>query len=141
MAWEIRTAAQWKHCLGQKGMSIFKGESNRLVLFEGMMDYLSWATKNPQDKSSVFVLNSIALIDYAIKAAVDFKDKTCFFDNDEPGRKAAASFLAVYPDAANGASAYQGYEDYNAMLMDEPQPRMPWEEEGVFQKVLNTYKR
>ncbi|RZK40379.1 MAG: hypothetical protein EOO90_15385 [Pedobacter sp.] len=141
MDWEIRTAAQWKHCLGQKGMSLFKGDPNQVVLFEGMMDYLSWATKNPGDKSSVYVLNSIAMIEHAINATADFEQKTCFFDNDEAGRKATVSFQAVYPDAIDGASAYQGYEDYNAMLMDEPELRMPWEEEGVFQKILNTYKR
>lgn len=141
MNWEIRTAAQWKHCLGQKGMTIFNGDPTRLVLFEGMMDYLSWATKDPGDNSTVFVLNSVSLIDYAIKAACGFEQKTCFFDNDEAGYKATASFLAVYPDAADGSQAYQNYEDYNAMLMDETRARMPWEEDGVFQKILSTYKR
>lgn len=141
MAWEIRTASSWKHCLGQKGMSIFKGDPNRAVVFEGMMDYLSWATKNPNDQSSAFVLNSVALIDYAIKATADFNHKICFFDHDEAGRKATASYLAVYPDAVDGSPTYQGFEDYNAMLMDEPKPQMPWEEQGIFQKILNTYKR
>nr|WP_162988797.1 toprim domain-containing protein [Pedobacter schmidteae] len=141
LGWEIRTALDWKHCLGQKGLTIFKGDPGRLILFEGMMDYLSHLTRNPGEEATVIILNSIAMIGQTIKAAADFKEVTCFFDNDDAGRKATASFITTFPMALDGSSIYQGYEDYNAMLMADPVRKMPWEEEGIFGKVMQSYRR
>lgn len=141
LGWEIRTAAAWKHCLGHKALSIFPGEPERLLLFEGMMDYLSHLTKNPDEKATVIVLNSAALIEQAIKAAADFAEKTCYFDNDDTGRKATTTFLSAYPNTLDCSDTYQGFEDYNAMLMADPALKMPWEEEDIFSKVMQSYRR
>jgi hypothetical protein len=116
--WEINNP-HFKGCLGPKGLTVVPGDSDRLTVFEAMMDYLSWKFEQQDSGETVIVLNGVTFVDAAIKRAASFKERTVFFDNDEAGHTASLAFLEAYPLTHNGASHYAGFKDYNQMLVSE----------------------
>jgi len=116
--WEINNP-HFKGCLGPKGLTVVPGDSDRVSVFEAMMDYLSWKFEQQDSGETVIVLNGVTFVDAAIKRAASFKERTVFFDNDEAGHTASLAFLEAYPLTHNGASHYAGFKDYNQMLVSE----------------------
>eukprot|EP01037_Dinobryon_pediforme_P007119 gene7119-7185_t len=60
--WEVNNP-YFKGCLGPKGLTIIPGDSNRLALFEGMIDYLSWKFEQQDDGETVILLNRVTFIE------------------------------------------------------------------------------
>lgn len=116
--WEVNNP-YFKGCLGAKGLTLIPGDANRLILFEGMMDYLSWKLQHQDNGETVLLLNGVTFIEAAIKRAAGFEEKSYFFDNDEAGETAGQAFQTAYPLSQNGAGYYAGFKDYNQMLMAE----------------------
>lgn len=140
--WEVRTAAGWKSFLGaNKGLSVFPGSPAHLVVFEGIMDYLSWLALHPDQQPTAMVLNGAGLIELAIKAASGYEFKSCFFDQDDTGREITARFLKVYPEAVDGAAAYVGFNDFNEMHMAQPKPQLPWQSPDVYRDATEGFRR
>lgn len=120
--WEFSTPWGFKSSIGQKGISIIPGSLNtHAVLFEGYMDYLTWLKLNPQDKNrpSVFVLNSISHLKKVLDKIQLMQHIELFLDNDNPGKQTAQVILDKFPHALDKSYLYQGYKDYNEMLMDQ----------------------
>jgi hypothetical protein len=116
--WEVNNP-YFKGCLGPKGLTIIPGDPDRLALFEGMIDYLSWKFEKQDEGETVILLNGVTFIEAAIRRASDFKDRTIFFDNDEAGEDASRTFQNAYPLTHNSASNYAGFKDYNQRLVSE----------------------
>lgn len=116
--WEVSNP-YFKGCLGPKGLSLIPGDQHRIVLFEGMTDYLSWKFEQQDSGETVMLLNGVTFIDAAIKRAAAYTEKTIYFDNDEAGENASRIFMDAYPLTHNGAAQYAGYKDYNQRLMAE----------------------
>lgn len=114
--WEVNNP-YFKGCLGAKGLTIIPGQSDKLVLFEGMIDFLSWKYEQQEPAETVILLNGVTFIEAAIKRAAGYDEKTIFFDNDEAGEIAGKAFQIAYPLAHNGANHYVGFKDYNQRLM------------------------
>lgn len=116
--WEVSNP-YFKGCLGAKGLTVIPGDADRLVLFEGMTDYLSWKFEQQDSGETVILLNGVTFIEAAIKRAAGYEEKTIFFDNDEAGETASQTFQNTYPLTHNGASHYAGFKDYNQRLVTE----------------------
>ncbi|WP_428330360.1 toprim domain-containing protein [Mucilaginibacter sp.] len=116
--WEVSNP-YFKGCLGPKGLTIISGDSDRVALFEGMTDYLSWKFEQQDDGETVILLNGVTFIEAAIKRTANFNNRTIFFDNDEAGEDASRTFQKAYPLTQNGASSYTGFKDYNQRLVSE----------------------
>jgi len=116
--WEVNNP-YFKGCLGPKGLTLVPGAPDRLVLFEGMLDYLSWKFEQLDNGETVILLNGVTFIEAAIKRAAGYREKTVFFDNDEAGESASQAFQNAYPLTRNGASDYAGFKDYNQRLISE----------------------
>ncbi|WP_158829050.1 toprim domain-containing protein [Mucilaginibacter lacusdianchii] len=114
-SWEVRNRF-FKGCMGLKGISFLPGDSRRLSVFEGFMDFLSWKTEQPGDDHSVIVLNSTTLLQEAIRKAISFPSIDIYFDLDKTGTQATREFLTRLPYATDRSAAYKGYNDYNAKL-------------------------
>jgi hypothetical protein len=114
-AWEVRNK-YFKGCLGHKAISFIPGYENRLDIFEGYFNYLSWATENPLATDSVLVLNSIALLNTAIKKAQQYSDVAIYFDRDQTGHNAALELIKALPQAQDHSAIYDGHNDYNDKL-------------------------
>ncbi|SDF11895.1 CHC2 zinc finger [Mucilaginibacter pineti] len=141
-SWEVRTAASWKGCLGTKALTRIQGDTDRLVLFEGYIDYLSWLKTADQDNlPTVLVLNTTALAQQAANRAAAYKEVTVFFDHDQSGRDATALILKANSHAKDGSGIYEGHNDYNEKVMAAQTKCLPWEEPHVYQKMLATYRR
>lgn len=110
--WEVRNK-YFKGCLGKKAMTLIAGEERRLAVFEGYFDYLSWLYEHPGAKESILILNSLSLLEAAIKVATRYPIIDCFFDHDKPGRSANKRFLAGLPYATDRSAIYEGHHDYN----------------------------
>ncbi|MEJ6979750.1 toprim domain-containing protein [Pedobacter sp. P351] len=116
--WEVRNK-YFKGCLGKKGLTFIPGKEQKLVVFEGFLDYLSWLYEHQSTTDSVLVLNSLSFLAAAIKRAGVFPAAEVFFDHDDAGRKATIEFLNAVPQAKDSSSCYAGYTDYNEKLMTE----------------------
>lgn len=116
--WEVSNP-YFKGCLGAKGLTIIPGDQDRLVLFEGMTDYLSWKFEQKDNGESVIILNGVTFIEAAIRRAAGYENRTIFFDNDEAGEVASQAFLNAYPLTHNGSAHYAGFNDYNQCLVSE----------------------
>jgi len=120
-AWEVRNI-NFKGCLGHKAISFIQGDNERLSVFEGFVNYLSYKTDNPFTTESALILNSISLLQAGIEKATSFADVSLFFDNDAIGQRSTLSFIEAVPHAIDCSSVYHGYNDYNDKLIAELNP-------------------
>jgi hypothetical protein len=116
--WELRSAG-FKGCLGHKAVSYIPGDLNRMAVFEGYINYLSWLSDNPFAEHSVVVLNSISMLPEGIRLATGFPEIDLYFDNDGKGHETTAAFLTALPHAIDQYDIYEGYNDYNEKLIAE----------------------
>lgn len=116
--WEVNNP-YFKGCLGPKGLTFIPGHQDRLVLFESMIDYLSWKFEQQDNGETVILLNGVTFIEAAVKRAIGYEEKTIFFDNDDAGEIASRTFQNAFPQTFNGASNYSGFKDYNQRLSAE----------------------
>jgi DNA primase len=114
-SWEVRNK-YFKGCLGHKAISFIPGDEQRLSVFEGYINYLSWQTENPLATDSILVLNSIALLNTAAKKAQQYSDVAIYFDRDQTGHKATLELIKAVPKARDHSAIYDGRNDYNDKL-------------------------
>jgi hypothetical protein len=117
-SWEVRNK-YFKGCLGHKAISFIPGEENRLAVFEGYINYLSWLTDNPGADDSIIILNSIALLNAAAKKAQQYSNIAVYFDRDQTGHNATLELIKAVPQARDLSSLYDGHNDYNDKLRAE----------------------
>jgi DNA primase len=115
-SWEVRNL-YFKGCLGHKALTLIPGDTARLAVFEGYFNYLSWLTENPLATDSVLILNSIALIQGAIRKARDYQTVSLFFDRDPGGQGATLEFKKSVPQAKDCSHHYLDFNDYNDKLI------------------------
>ncbi|NVM66912.1 hypothetical protein FHW88_005230 [Mucilaginibacter sp. SG538B] len=115
-SWEVRNR-YFKRCIGLKGITFIDGNSKKLAVFEGAMDYLTWRIDNSDDDHSILILNSLSLINAGLAKAKQFPHIDIFFDRDGPGLKSTKELIAEIPYAVDRSEAYRGFKDYNAMLV------------------------
>ena len=116
--WEVRNK-YFKGCLGRKGLTCIQGDQQKLVVFEGYLDYLSWLFEHKEATDSVLVLNSLSFLPAAAKRALSFAEVEVYFDHDSAGYAATAEFLSAVPHAKDSSDKYVGYNDYNEWLTAE----------------------
>lgn len=113
--WEVRNL-HFQASLGHKAISFIPGSTDRLSLFEGYMDYLSWLTENPDASDSVIVLNSVNLLPMGIQKAREFSEVSVYFDRDKAGHTATIELIKALPQALDRSAIYDGHKDYNDYL-------------------------
>jgi hypothetical protein len=119
--WEVRNI-YFKGCLGHKSISFIQGHPKNVSVFEGYLDFLSWKTEHATKDDSIIVLNSLALLQFAITKAKAFSSIDIYFDRDQPGLTATKEFVKSLPYASDRSSAYDGFNDYNDKLKNQLAP-------------------
>ena len=122
-SWEVRNK-YFKGCLGHKGISFIPGHEKNAVVFEGFVNYLSWLQVNPDATESSIILNSLSLIKAGIAKAKLFSSVDLYLDRDQPGHQASREFIRALPYAADRSAVYDGYNDFNDMLVSSAQRRV-----------------
>ncbi|WP_231426450.1 toprim domain-containing protein [Pedobacter sp. Leaf250] len=110
--WEVRSSG-FKGCLGSKGLNVITGNENKVSLFEGMMDFLSWKAQSDSQGSTAIVLNSLSLLSSGISLAKNFPIIDIYFDHDLAGEKATGVIKQQLPWAIDRSGIYAGYNDFN----------------------------
>ena len=134
--WELRNP-YFKGCMAPKSISTIKGKGGqRLQIFEGFMDFLSWRKLHPEINADSIVLNSLALLSKVIPLITSYTSIECFLDNDVAGRKAFDQLKRSCPHVIDGSVRYQAHKDLNEWLvaqskLKEKQPLLSSTKRGI----------
>jgi hypothetical protein len=115
---------EFKGTIGQKAITTIQGlENEKLTLFEGFMDYLSFiAHYGRKPKSKTIVLNSLSNLHKVSQALAQYKQINLFLDNDEAGEKATAQIISEHPEAVNWSKIiYPNDDDFNMFIWHKPE--------------------
>lgn len=105
-----------------KWFSHIKNGGNKLVIFEGFFDLLSFLTiKKQHHKGCDFiVLNSVANIPNLPYELLHVHEQVfVFLDNDRAGKKGTETLLLHLPNAIDCSSLYENFKDVNEWLMHQ----------------------
>lgn len=118
----------FKGCVAPKDISHIRqqGEAReKCLVFEGMMDYLSFLTLRKRncsnlpdlDRQDYVILNSTANVSKAIDVLHGYGRIHCMLDNDEAGRKAYRELERKFAGRIRDFSDnYKGHKDLNDYL-------------------------
>ncbi|RFZ91093.1 hypothetical protein D0C36_19315 [Mucilaginibacter conchicola] len=134
-SWEVRNR-YFKGCLGQKAISTVPGDPKSVVVFEGYINYLSWAKEHTGSKETAIILNTLSLLPAGIKAATLFPKIDLYLDRDTAGVHATKDFIKALPYATDRSQVYDKYNDYNDKLVassrkDHPAERPEGSRKGL----------
>ena len=113
--YEIRSK-YFKGCIGNKSVTTIRRDDAKVVIFEGFMDFLSALTYYglTEPNNDVIVLNTLA---HATNIDLsNYEEIRLFLDNDNAGQN-AAKMLAKKYNAKDYSYLYDGYKDFNEMLI------------------------
>lgn len=135
LGWEVRNM-YFKGCVAPKAVTTIKRGADRLQIFEGFMDFLSWKTLNPSSKSDAIVLNSLALLPRIQEQIMGYQEVEGFLDNDDAGRKSFAILKQICPQIVDGSTCYREHKDLNEWLVaqskiKEKQVLLPTTKRGI----------
>ena len=135
LGWEIRNM-YFKGCIAPKAITTIKRGTDRLQIFEGFMDFLSWQVLNPSSTSDAIVLNSLALLPRIKEQIAGYREVESFLDNDDAGRKSFAVLKQIFPLIVDGATRYPEHKDLNEWLVvqskiKEKQVLLPTTKRGI----------
>ena len=111
----------FKGIIGSKAITTIKGkEAEELLIFEGMVDFLSYLTlrKEPELTQDVIILNSVALAKKLEAVKMDeYKGILLFLDNDSSGRRLTQELCEKYSNAKPMNTLYPECKDLNDFLL------------------------
>ena len=116
LGWEIRNM-YFKGCIAPKAVTMIKRGADRLQIFEGFMDFLSWQTLNPSSTCDAIVLNSLALLPRIKEQIAGYREVESFLDNDDAGRKSFEVLKHFCPSIIDGSVRYRTHKDINEWLI------------------------
>ena len=120
--WELRNK-YFRNSTAPKSYSLISQQKKRLLLFEGMFDFLSLATmdKDLIVSADILVLNSLGFINRSLTLLSKYQEISLYFDNDAAGKKAAKKFKELPMTIKDCSSTYRGFKDLNERLRLLPQ--------------------
>jgi hypothetical protein len=116
---EIRSKYS-KICIGKKDISLInvvKGDKNKLRIFEGFFDYLSFRQLEKK-LSDYLILNSIALINRCDEILSNYEEIDLYFDHDAAGDLYTKSTLEKFKNAKDCREFYKDFNDLNEWLIN-----------------------
>ena len=142
----------FKGCIAPKDISHIRqhGEPReKCLVFEGMMDYLSFLTLRMRncpimpdlDRQDYVILNSVAIVSKAMDVLHRYERIHCLLDNDEAGRNAYLELAREFSGRIRDFSDnYNGHKDLNDYLCGKPlsQSAEPMTEKKQVQSVRRT---
>lgn len=99
-----------------KDIYIDNHEADKLSVFEGFFDFLSFETVmlNQQvGPTDMLVLNSLSFLERSIPILDRHKHVDLYLDHDAAGRRATSKALAHSPAVVDRSDLYLGYKDFN----------------------------
>lgn len=105
--------------LGPSGEPATDPASQRVELFEGFFDFLSWLVlkDTPVPCCDVCVLNSTSNLSRAMDFLAGHERISCWLDNDPAGKKALAAVRDAFPRAEDHLRELGSLDDVNELLV------------------------
>jgi len=91
--------------------------NQKLAVFEGFTDALSFIEMQKSFHGDLLVLNSTAMLKEALALLDSFSVVSLFLDNDPAGRECTQEILKTYPHAKDFSHLYSGHKDLNEYLV------------------------
>ena len=122
----------FKGCIAPKDISHIRQQGEpreKCLVFEGMMDYLSFLalrmrncpTMPNLDRQDYIILNSVANVSKAMDVLHGYERIHCLLDNDETGRNAYLELAREFSGRIRDFSDnYNGHKDLNDYLCGKP---------------------
>ncbi|MCM4156889.1 toprim domain-containing protein [Gramella sp. AN32] len=116
--WELRNK-YYKNSSSPKSYSFISHSSDRLLVTEGIFDFLSLAVMKADlvKNSDCIILNSLAFLKDINDLFVKYSEVVLFLDNDAAGKKATSALLDFHNNVTDASDIYTGYTDLNEKLM------------------------
>ena len=113
--------------LGSDGEMTQDATCDKVLVFEGFMDFLSWFTdvKQQTPQYDCCILNSVSNIARALPWIMEHRNIAAFLDNDDAGRETLQKIMDSASEGAHDVCVYdmsrlyEGYNDLNEKLSDE----------------------
>ncbi|MFK7002042.1 toprim domain-containing protein [Flavobacterium oreochromis] len=105
-----------KLCLGNKNISHIKNKTDKIRIFEGFFDYLTFIEIQENYKfkdSDYLILNSVGLLHKNLDIIERYTQVETFLDNDEAGDKYTQQINEKFPQAIDKRKLFSGYKDLN----------------------------
>lgn len=115
-----------KGSIAPKEITHVKNGSDRCIVVEGFMDYLSYLALRATHSScgqpagsepDYIVLNSVSNVGKAIPLLKEYKSAFCLLDNDNAGRQAFCQMAEAGCPVCDKSACYREYNDLNDYLM------------------------
>lgn len=116
---EIRSKYS-KICLGKKDITLIENQSDKIRIFEGFFDYLSFVQirEDLKDKESDYlILNSVGLLQKNFSILEKYTQVESYLDNDDAGDKYTEIITNEFKQTIDKRNIYKGTKDLNEYLM------------------------
>jgi hypothetical protein len=109
----------FKGCTTPKDITYIHNNSNKILVFEGFMDFLSWFScgDHTNDNYDFLILNSLALLNRGKNIIEGYYKGFLFLDNDTAGKKASNELMeASNLRCVDMSTRYSEHKDLNHYL-------------------------
>ena len=112
------------------GFHLYYGKNRKVIVFEAAIDLMSYITMFPKDKASMVALGMLAdaPLETFLAEHPEMEEIQFCLDNDEPGRKAAASLQQKYAEKGYRTDIFlppEPYKDFNQWNVELNKAREP----------------
>ena len=110
----------FKGCTGNKSYTFIRADNHsRVLLFEGMMDFLSFLTLDNQSELvyPTLILNSTTLLNNELILKLSRFEVHAYLDNDSAGNRTMKLLKAGLVKVKDHRSEYLGHKDLNEYLV------------------------
>jgi DNA primase len=107
-----------------KDVTLIKNSSDKLLVFEGFIDFLSWFNCSLffSGKHDFLILNTLSFLNRSKSILKEYNEVLLFLDNDDAGKKASSDLIEFDPiRCKNMSMQYSDYKDLNDFLMKNNQ--------------------
>lgn len=104
-----------------KDVTQIKSNANKLLVFEGFIDFLSWFSCSLffPGKHDFLVLNTLSFLNRSKTIIKGYDEVLLFLDNDDSGKRATSEILALgLSSCIDMSKEYSEYKDLNDFLMN-----------------------
>ncbi|MCB4235130.1 toprim domain-containing protein [Kaistella anthropi] len=105
--------------MGKKDVTHFKNGSEKLKIFEGFFDFLSFKSIEKScgnSNTDYLILNSVFLIKNKFSLLENYQNIELFLDNDEAGSIITDEIIKKFPNAEDCRFLYENFKDLNEFV-------------------------
>ncbi|MBK7628732.1 MAG: toprim domain-containing protein [Bacteroidales bacterium] len=103
-----------------KDVTQIKNNADKLLIFEGFIDFLSWFSCKLffTGKHDYLILNTLSFLNKGKALIKEYNEVLLFLDNDEAGKKATAELIgSSLSKCINMSTGYSEFKDLNDSLL------------------------